>query len=536
MSDGRIILAGFMGTGKTDVGRRLATATGRPFVDTDDLVVHEAGRSIAAIFADEGEAGFRARERAAVTRACAMPAAVIAVGGGALCDPESRAALLAAGPVVCLRAAPEEILARVGDASTRPLLAGAAGRTERLARIRELLAARAPVYALATHTVDTTGLDADQVVAKVRAAVEPSPAMTSVVEIPVPLGARTYPVVVGGGVLAQLGGRMAALGLAGRCMLVTNDRVDALHGDAARASLRAAGFDPVTVVLPDGEQHKTVASLERVWDAALGAGVERRTPVVALGGGVVGDVAGFAAATLLRGLPVVQVPTTLLAMVDSAIGGKTGVNHAVGKNLIGAFHQPRLVLADIAVLRTLPRRELLAGLAEVVKYGAIADAALFAELEARLDALLAGEAAALIAAVAASARQKAGVVGRDEREETGERATLNFGHTVGHALEVCTGYARWLHGEAVAIGMVAAARVSRALGHCDDASVERLQALLERAGLPVALPSDVDRDALARAMRGDKKSAGGRIAFVALETIGRVRLVPLESTTIAKHL
>jgi shikimate kinase/3-dehydroquinate synthase len=536
MSGGRIILAGFMGTGKSEVGRRLAAAVGRPFVDTDDLVVADAGRPIAAIFADEGEAGFRVRERAAVARACALPEAVIAVGGGALTDAESRRLLLAAGPVVCLTATPEDVLARIGDASSRPLLAGARDRAERLARIRELQAARAPLYALATHTVDTSGLAPDAVVARVRAAVERSRSMTSVVEIPVPLGARSYPIVVGEGVLAELGARMAALGFGGRCVLVTNDRVDALHGAAARAALAAAGFEPVAVVLPDGEEHKTVAALERVWDAALAAGIERRTPVVALGGGVVGDVAGFAAATLLRGLPLVQVPTTLLAMVDSAIGGKTGVNHAVGKNLIGAFHQPRLVLADVGVLRTLPRRELVAGLAEVVKYGAIADAALFADLEARLDALVAGDPAALTAAVAAAARQKAGVVGRDEREETGERATLNFGHTVGHALEVCTGYGRWLHGEAVAIGMVAAARVSRALGHCDDAAVERLRALLVRAGLPVTLPPDVDRDALARAMRGDKKSAGGRIAFVALETIGRVRLVPLESTTIARHL
>jgi 3-dehydroquinate synthase len=258
--------------------------------------------------------------------------------------------------------------------------------------------------------------------------------------------------------------------------------------------------------------------------------------VVALGGGVVGDIAGFAAATLLRGVPVVQVPTTLLAMVDSAIGGKTGINHPSGKNLLGAFHQPRLVLSDTALLRTLPRRELLAGLAEVVKYGVIADAALFADLEAGLDRLLALDPGAIAAAVAASSRQKAGVVSRDEREETGERATLNYGHTVGHAVEQLTGYARFLHGEAVAIGMVAAARVSRALGRTGDDDVRRLQALLERAGLPVTVPPELSRDDLARAMRGDKKSAGGKIRFVAMKTIGRVELVQLTAAEIADRL
>ena len=360
--------------------------------------------------------------------------------------------------------------------------------------------------------------------------------MSERLEIRVELGPRTYPIVVGGGVLAELGPRLAALGFRGRCGVVTNDRVAALWGEPALASLRAEGFDPLVVTLPDGEAHKTVSSLEVVWDAMLAAGVERATPLVGLGGGVVGDIAGFAAATLLRGLPLVQVPTTLLAQVDSAIGGKTGVNHPAGKNLLGAFHQPRFVLCDVDLLGTLPRRELLAGLAEVVKYGVIGEPALFADLEARLGALLALERAPLVAAVAASARHKAGVVSRDEHETTGERATLNFGHTVGHAVEQLTGYERFLHGEAVAIGMVAAARVSRALGRCGDEPVGRVRGLLERAGLPVETPPELTRDALARAMRADKKSAGGCIRFVAMQDVGRVELVELTSTEIANHL
>ena len=257
---------------------------------------------------------------------------------------------------------------------------------------------------------------------------------------------------------------------------------------------------------------------------------------MALGGGVVGDVTGFAAATLLRGLPVVQVPTTLLAQVDAAIGGKTAVDHPVGKNLIGAFHQPRLVLADVGTLATLPRRELLAGLAEVVKYGVIGDAALFAALERDPDAVLTGDPERLVPVVAACVRQKAAVVAVDEREERGERAVLNFGHTVGHALEAVTSYGRFLHGEAVAIGMVAAARVSAGLGLCEQTTVDRIAAVLGRLGLPVAVPADVPVATLASAMRADKKSADGRIRFVAVEQVGRVRLVPLTAQDIVDRL
>jgi 3-dehydroquinate synthase len=352
----------------------------------------------------------------------------------------------------------------------------------------------------------------------------------------VELGARAYDVVVGADVLDTIGARLVALGFGGRCGLVTSDRVGALYRARVERSLVLAGLTPVVVEVPDGEQHKTLATLGRVFDALLGAGVDRGTVVVALGGGVIGDLTGFAAATLLRGLPVVQVPTTLLAQVDAAIGGKTAVDHPVGKNLIGAFHQPRLVLADVGALATLPRRELVAGLAEVVKYGVIGDAALFASIEADPTALVTVDPTALVPIVAACARQKAAVVAADEREERGERAVLNFGHTVAHALETVTGYGRFLHGEAVAIGMVAAARVSHALGVCSAATVERIGALLGRLGLPVAVPADVAPASLGTAMRADKKSAGGRIRFIAVEDIGRTRAVPLTAQDIVDRL
>jgi 3-dehydroquinate synthase len=378
----------------------------------------------------------------------------------------------------------------------------------------------------------------DGEIAMARAAVEArvSPAASSE-EVRVELGPRGYSVVVGGGgLLDELGLRLAALGLAGRCGIVTSERVGTLYRDRVVVSLERAAFKTTVVEIPDGEEHKNLAWLAVVYDRLLHAGFERRSPIIGLGGGVVSDLAGFAAATLLRGLPYVVVPTTLLGQVDAAIGGKTGVNHVLGKNLIGAFHQPRLVLADVDVLVTLPRRELVAGVAEVVKYGAIGDAALFARLEARIDDLIALHAEVVVPVVAACARQKAAVVAEDEREERGGRAVLNFGHTVGHAIESLTDYREWLHGEAVAIGMMAAARVSHARGRCPATVVQRLERLLKRAGLPTDIPSGLTPAALALAMQTDKKSSDGRIRFVCLEDIGRTAFVELSSREIVSHL
>jgi 3-dehydroquinate synthase len=355
-------------------------------------------------------------------------------------------------------------------------------------------------------------------------------------EVVLDLGARSYPIVIGADLLAETGARLAAAGFQGRCALVTSERVGALHRAPVVASLERAGFRPTVVEIPDGEQHKNVAWLAVLYDRLLQAGLDRRSPLVALGGGVVTDLAGFAGGTLLRGLPTVLLPTTLLGQVDAAIGGKTGVNHVLGKNLIGVFHQPRLVLADVAVLATLPRRELVAGLAEVVKYGVIGDPALFQLVEQRLDAVLGLDPEVTVDLVTACARQKAAVVSADEREEGGQRAVLNFGHTVGHAVEALTEYRELLHGEAVAIGMVAAARVSCALGRCSADDVGRLTALLERLGLPTEIPAGLTPEALALAMQTDKKSRNGRIRFVCMEEIGRTAFVELSTQEIVSRL
>ncbi|MGH7358523.1 MAG: 3-dehydroquinate synthase, partial [Candidatus Rokuibacteriota bacterium] len=322
----------------------------------------------------------------------------------------------------------------------------------------------------------------------------------------------------------------ARLRLGRRAAVVTQPAV-AAHAARATESLRGAGFEPVVLEVPEGEEAKSLRQAERLWDGFLAHGLDRASPVVAVGGGVVGDLAGFAAASFMRGVPVVQVPTTLLAQVDASVGGKVAVNHPRGKNLIGAFHQPRLVLIDPETLRTLPEREYRSGLAEVVKTGAALDAALFASLETGLEGLRRRDPGLLEAVVAACCAQKARIVEQDEREETGVRMVLNYGHTVGHALEALSGYRRWLHGEAVAIGMAAAGRLAVRLGWTDAGTVERQDALLQGVGLPVRF-TGLDPRQIADALRHDKKARDGRVPFVLLRTLGRAELcydVPTET-------
>jgi 3-dehydroquinate synthase len=329
--------------------------------------------------------------------------------------------------------------------------------------------------------------------------------------ITVELGERSYPIFIGSGLLGG-GFDLSAHVRGSDCLVVTNETVEPLYLDALSANL--AGKQLRAISLPDGEAYKTLETVEDILDTLVENGANRDTTVVALGGGVVGDIAGFAAACYMRGVDFIQVPTTLLAQVDSSVGGKTGVNHASGKNLIGAFHQPRAVLIDTDTLKTLPDRELKAGLAEVIKYGAIVDADFFAWIEDNLEALIARDADALAAAVQRSCELKAGIVAEDERE-SGRRALLNFGHTFGHAIEHCQGYGEWLHGEAVAAGMVMAAQLSAS----DAAVARRIARLLERAGLPSRPPAIAANDLLA-AMSLDKKVQGKQLRFVLLRSLG----------------
>jgi len=338
----------------------------------------------------------------------------------------------------------------------------------------------------------------------------------------VPLGDRSYQILIGPGLLDRLGPDSHKLALGKRCAVVTDERIPKRFDRAAETSLRDAGFEPIVITFPSGEKTKTLRNIERCHDQFAAHRLERKSFAVALGGGVIGDLTGFAAASYLRGIDFVQVPTTLLAQVDSSVGGKTGVNLKAGKNLVGAFHQPRLVLCDLDTLQTLPKRELRAGMAEVIKYGIISDARLFRRLEKEMPELLKLEPKKLAAVVARCCQIKADVVANDEKEG-GLRAILNFGHTIGHAIENISGYGEYLHGEAISIGQVAAARISAELCGLPVDAVQRIRKLFNAAKLPVSIKLSARQLArLQAAMKLDKKVSDGEIRFVLASRIGNV--------------
>jgi len=334
------------------------------------------------------------------------------------------------------------------------------------------------------------------------------------------LGQRSYNIHIGEGLLGRIGSFLKGRGYSNKVLLVSNPTVSGLYEDMVRESLNTSGFETVRGIIGDGEQFKNLATVSQLYDLALEAQLDRHCPVVALGGGVVGDVAGFVAATYLRGVPFIQVPTTLMAQVDSSVGGKVGVNHPKGKNIIGAFYQPQLVLADVATLQTLPARQIAAGLAEVIKYGAIKDENFFTWLENNMSKLLLGNKDVMIQAVEVSCRIKANVVEEDEREN-GLRAILNFGHTIGHALETLTEYRTFTHGEAIAIGMVAASNLAQLEGLLAPVDCQRIVNLIRSAGLPVEIPAGFAVEQIMENLKHDKKIKNGRLTLVLLERIGQ---------------
>jgi shikimate kinase/3-dehydroquinate synthase len=509
MTTPNIILTGFMGTGKTTAGQAVAERLGRWFVDMDAVIERRAGKPVSAIFRDEGEPAFRRLEAELCRELARERNLVIAAGGGALIDEENRKALAETGLLICLAAPVEAILARLEGDTDRPLLAG----SDRRARVEALLAQRAAAYAAMPHHIDTGGLTVEQTAEQViRLARRAGPGP---VRIPISYPGGSYQVLIAGGLLAELGPALVATGLRpGRCAVVSQPAVAAALAAQPVESLRAAGFAPALVEMPDGEMHKTLATAAGLYDAFVAAGLDRRSPVIALGGGVVGDVAGFAAATYLRGVPFVQAPTSLLAMVDASVGGKTGVDLPQGKNLVGAFKQPALVAIDPEALKTLPSDEFRSGLAEVVKQGMIGDPGLFEAMEGRgllpLDQI-----------VARAVRVKATVVQEDPLEQ-GRRAVLNLGHTFGHAFETLSGYGL-RHGEAVAVGLVGATRLAARLGLCDPALASRIETLLDRLGLPIRAPGYAPEQVLA-AMSVDKKRVAGRLRFILPRAVGDVDL------------
>jgi 3-dehydroquinate synthase len=342
-------------------------------------------------------------------------------------------------------------------------------------------------------------------------------------KVKVELGQRSYDIVIESGILDGIGEALKGFKFSPNIAVISNPTVYELYGEKVTDSLKASGFNPIVVTIPDGEEYKSLLWVEYIYGELLKHRLDRKSVIVALGGGVIGDIAGFAASTYMRGIAFVQVPTTLLAQVDSSVGGKTGVNHALGKNMIGTFWQPSLVWIDVDTLKTLPRKEFLAGLSEVIKYGVIWDEEFFSFLEKNKQEILNLNKEALTHIIRRSCEIKAEVVSKDERE-AGLRSILNYGHTIGHAVETVTGYTDYLHGEAVAIGMHLEAKLSEALGIMDEAQVLRIKAIIEDYGLPYALPADIDKDGMLRAMELDKKALAGTLRFTLPEKIGSVRL------------
>lgn len=503
-----IVLTGFMGTGKSTIARRLARESGRPLVDADDLIVERSGLTIPEIFAQQGEAAFRALEAQLCKELAAQDGLVIATGGGMLVAPENRAVMMRPAIVICLDAAPETIESRLSASGGRPLAS----------QWRALYEARKPAYAALPYHLATDGLTVEQTVQAVRALLQ------GILPVEAPDG--RYDILIQKGVLGDLGRQAAHFGLDGRVNVISNPTVARLYGDALTRDLHQA----TQLFMPDGEAYKTLETVASLYSQMVAAGADRGTTIMALGGGVVGDTAGFTAATYMRGVRLVQAPTTLLSMVDSSVGGKVGVDLPEGKNLAGAFKQPAWVLIDPETLRTLPLREIRCGMAEVIKHGLIADAGLLDLVLALPWAEQGGPdalpSAALVNGIAdllaRAVRVKIGVVQRDPYEQN-ERMHLNLGHTFGHAIEQVSGYA-WPHGEAVGVGLIAAALLSRRLGLCVDETVEHVRALNTAVGLPQTT-GDLDGEALYAAMASDKKWRAGQSHFVLLEAVGRPRVV-----------
>ena len=515
LADGcNLTITGFMGTGKTTVGGILAERLGRRLVDMDERIEEDFGKTIAQIFADDGEELFRQAEARLCQTLARESDLVIATGGGTLVSEENRQALESGGPVVCLTAGVDTVLERVETFEDRPLLPG--DREEKRRNIERLLLSRRDAYGQIPLRVPTDGISADIVAERVLDTLAGNNEIAEMTRITVPTPEGHYHICIGEGILAQAGRLLSNRAVAkGQAAIITNADIAAHYADILSESLQKEGYTPVLCLVPEGEARKTLATVHSLYDQFVAAGLDRRSPIIGLGGGVVGDMAGFAAATYLRGAPFVQIPTSLLAMVDASVGGKTGVDLPQGKNLVGAFKQPVVVIIDPDVLAQLPAAEFRSGLAEIVKHGILGAPDLFRQMEGKGPANL-------TQMIADAVRVKVDVVIEDPFER-GRRATLNLGHTFGHAIEQVSGY-RLRHGEAVAVGTVAATRMAVALNRCDAETAGRIESCLDRLGLPTTV-SGLDLDEVYAMMFQDKKRSGKMLRFIIPQTIGDVVII-----------
>lgn len=514
-----IVLIGLMGAGKTTIGRRLAHALSLPFIDADHEIERAAGCSVTEIFQRHGEAAFREGERRVIKRLLDGRALVLATGGGAYMNPQTRQIIRENGHSVWLRCPINVLRKRLEGRSGRPLLADG-----NIAEVLETMKkTRHPIYAEADTIVDCGDESVRSAVDRVIAAINAHRLPT---RLPIALKDHPYDIVIGSNVIDRAGALLAPILQQRRAVIITDARVAPLYLSRLEASLHEVGFETHAEIIPGGEDSKSFRQYAGLCENVLAHGIERRTAIIGLGGGVVGDLSGFVAATLLRGVPFVQIPTTLLAQVDSSVGGKTGINTMRGKNLVGAFHQPCAVLTDTSTLKTLPYRERVAGYAEIVKAGLIGDRDLFTWCETNGLALLDGDDQILQDGVRRACAFKASVVVEDEREVSAHdgRALLNLGHSFGHALEAEFGYdGRLLHGEAVSIGLHLAAALSVRKNYCDTEVLTRIDQHLTTHNVPHLLsdlPHQLSASRLIDHMARDKKMIDRRIMLILLHDIG----------------
>lgn len=512
-----------MGTGKTTVGQLLAERLDREFIDIDTQIEAHYGKPISQVFADEGEPHFRVTEARLCQQLAEQNGLVISTGGGALVNSGNREVLAQSGVIICLTATVDEILRRVDEMGVRPLLNNSP--EERRQRIRNLLHERRHAYAAIAHQADTTGRTPAEIVDALFQTLAAEQEVSGMTRIPVqnPLG--SYDICLGEGLLEHAGMLLSNRGVrVGPTAVITNPTVGTHFADTLEKSLLQAGFEPTICTVPEGEEYKTLETMASIYEQLTSAGLDRNSPLIALGGGVVGDMTGFAAASFLRGVPFVQIPTSLLSMVDASVGGKASVDLPQGKNLVGAFKQPEVVVIDTKVLETLPAAEFRCGLAETIKHGIIDAPDLFEQFEEHGPT-------SLTHMVVEAIRVKVRVVEEDPYEY-GRRVTLNLGHTFGHPIEHISGY-KVRHGEAVAAGIVASVHLATSIESCSPDLVTRIHNVLDRVGLPTHF-SGYDVDETMAIMWHDKKRKGKTLRFIIPQEIGDVAIIDDPGTDLVR--
>ena len=515
-----------MGSGKTTVGELVAHRLRLPFYDLDQRIRQVTGLSIVELFAQQGEAAFRVIEREVLSEIACLPVGVVATGGGVVLREENRALMRRKGWVIYLRASPETLWQRLQHTTDRPLL-----RTESPYETLQVIAqAREPLYQEADWVIETDALSPEEVAEAIARIAVPVPEAPLIIPV-LPNQPREYPVLIAPDLMASAVNAILQHIQPTGVAILTHSNLRR-YAQPLQTAFTQHGIPAHLMTLPSGERVKSLRVAEQLYAQLLEAGCDRGSLLVIVGGGVLGDLGGFVAATYMRGIPYVQVPTTLLAQVDSSVGGKVAVDLPQGKNLVGAFHQPLMTLIDPDTLGTLPLRHWRNGFAEMLKYGAALQVGLWRRLQTMVEAELISPRRVRKAPdhwtlpIARCVSLKAQIVSDDERDLSGRRALLNFGHTVGHAIEAALGYRGWLHGEAIAAGMVAEAEIGRILGVTPPEVADELRETIAQAGLPTQLPAGVDADTLLAHMRHDKKRAGDSLSIVLLEAIGNARLVP----------